>query len=132
MSHNVQDLQCLWPRFLNLYYARAMDHYQYLSEERPVSCLIHALWWGHGSLDGQASNVLPSFLQERDEVVDGQHDVGDQLVLGHADVADGDTHAENLLQLELYGGLDIGDLLGETLVVGDWCWELAGYINCQN
>jgi hypothetical protein len=88
--------------------------------------LVNALWWRHGSLDGQASNVLPALLEERDEVVDGQHDVGDELILGHADIADSDTHAENLLELELDGGLDIDDLGGEILVVGDWGWELAG------
>lgn len=84
------------------------------------------MWWRHGSLDGQGSHVLPSLLEEGDEVVDGQHDVGDQLVLGHADVADSDTHAENLLKLELDGGLDIGDLSLEVLVVGDWGRELSG------
>jgi hypothetical protein len=96
------------------------------SDQQPLDIrLIQALWWGHGSLDGQATNVLPALLEEGDEVVDGQHDVGDQLVLGHADVADGDTHAENLLKLELDGGLDLGDLALEILVVGDWGWELA-------
>lgn len=65
--------------------------------------LVESLWWRHGCLDGQGSNVLPSLLQERDEVVDAQHDVGDQLVLGHLNVSDGDTHAKNLLQLELDG-----------------------------
>jgi len=68
---------------------------------------------------------LPPLLQQGHEVVDGQHDVGDQLVLGHANVSDGDTHAENLLQLELDGGLDFGDLGREILIVGDWGGELS-------
>ncbi len=88
--------------------------------------LVKALWWRHGCLDGQGSNVLPSLLEEGDEVVDGQHDVGDQLILSHANVSNGDTHAENLLQLELDGGLNVVDLALEVLVVGDWGWELSG------
>lgn len=80
----------------------------------------------HGSLDGQATNVLPALLQQRDQVVDGQHDVSDQLLLSHLNVADGDTHAENLLQLELDGGLDLGDLVAEVVGVRDGGRELAG------
>jgi hypothetical protein len=75
--------------------------------------------------DGQGSNVLPSLLQQRDEVVDGQHDVSDQLVLGHANVSDGNTETENLLELELDGALDVGDLGGEVLSVGDGGGELS-------
>lgn len=63
--------------------------------------LVKALGRRHRSLDRQAAHVLPAFLQERHEVVDSQHDVGDQLILSHSYVANGDTHAENLLQLEL-------------------------------
>ena len=90
-----------------------------------VSFLVQSLWWRHRSLDGQASNVLPSLLQQGDEVVDGQHDVTNQLILSHLNVADSDTQAENLLQLELDGGLDFGDLGTQIFVVGDWSWEFT-------
>jgi hypothetical protein len=93
--------------------------------------LVEALWWGHGSLDGKTSNVLPSLLQQRDEVVDGQHDVGDQLILSHANITNSNTHTQDLLQLELDGRLDFVDLGGEILVVGDWGRELASCANCQ-
>jgi len=49
------------------------------------------------------------------------------LILGHANVADSDTHAENLLQLELDGGLDFVDLAGQILVVGDGGWEFTSW-----
>lgn len=88
--------------------------------------LIQSLGRAHGSLDGQASHVLPSLLQQTDQVVDGQHDVGDQLVLGHANIANSDTHAQDLLQLELDGGLDLGNLCGEIFVVGDRGREFTG------
>jgi hypothetical protein len=87
--------------------------------------LVETLWWRHGSLDCQATNVLPALLQQGNQVVDSQHDVTDQLILSHTDIADSDTHAENLLELELDGGLDIGDLVGEIFSVGDWGWEFA-------
>ena len=98
----------------------------YQSTCRYEDPLVQTLGWGHGSLDGQASNVLPALLQQRDQVVNGQHDVSNELVLSHLNVSDSDTHAQNLLQLELDGGLDLGDLARQIVVVGDWGWELAG------
>lgn len=91
-----------------------------------ANCLVETLGRRHGSLDGQASHVLPALLQKRNQVVDGQHDVSDELILGHVNVADSDTHAQDLLQLELDRGLDLGDLGAEVLGVGDGRRELAG------
>ena len=91
----------------------------------PAKRLVETLGGAHGSLECEGANVLPALLEEGDEVVDGQHDVADKLLIGHVDVADGDTHAENLLELELDGGLDLGDLGGKVLVVGDGGRELA-------
>ena len=87
--------------------------------------LVEAVRGRHGSLDDKAANVLPALLEKRDEVVDGKHDVGDELLLLHLDVADGDTHAENLLELELDGGLDLGDLAAQVVGVRDGGRELA-------
>jgi hypothetical protein len=100
----------------------------------PAKHLVETLGGAHGSLEGEGANVLPALLEEGDEVVDGQHDVANKLLVGHVDVADSDTHAENLLELELDGGLDVGDLGGEVLVVGDRGGELTGcereLVNC--
>ena len=87
--------------------------------------LIQPLRRAHAGLDGQAADVLPALLQQGHEVVDGQHDVGDQLILGHTDVSNSDTHAQDLLQLELDGGLDLGDFAGEIFVVRNGGGELA-------
>jgi hypothetical protein len=81
--------------------------------------LVQTLGRRHRSLDRQAAHVLPALLQQRDEVVDSQHDVGDQLVLSHADIANSNTHTQDLLQLELDGALDFVDLGGQVFVVGD-------------
>lgn len=87
--------------------------------------LVDTLGRRHGSLDSQATHVLPSLLQQRHKVVDSQHDVGDQLVLGHPDVSNSDTHAQHLLQLELDGRLDFVDLVAQVFVVRDWGREFT-------
>lgn len=89
--------------------------------------LIDALGWGHGSLDGERPNVLPALLQQGDEVVDSQHDVSNEIILSHFNVANCDTHAQNLLQLELDGGLDIRDLGGQIFSVRNRGREFAGF-----
>jgi len=88
-------------------------------------CLVQSLWWRHGSLDGKTANVLPSLLQQRDQVVDGKHNVGNELILGHSNIAHSDTHAKHLLELKLDGGLDINGLVVEIFIVRNWCWELS-------
>jgi hypothetical protein len=82
----------------------------------------------HGALDVERANVLPRLLEERDEEVDGKHHVGDDLVVGHLDVANGDTEAEDLLELELDRALDLGELLLEVIGVRHGRGELAGYV----
>lgn len=64
-------------------------------------------------------------LQERDQEVDGEHDVLHNLVLGHVDVTDGNTKTENLLELELDGRSDVVDLSSEILGVRNGGRELA-------
>jgi hypothetical protein len=54
-----------------------------------------------------------------------QHDVPEHGVLGHLDVADGDTEAQHLLQLELDGRADLGELVGEVLGVRDGGGEFS-------
>lgn len=48
-----------------------------------------------------ASDVVPSLLEERGEEVAAHQDVLSELVLGHLLVTDGDGHAGDLLELEL-------------------------------
>ena len=54
-----------------------------------------------------------------------QHDVAENLVLGHLDVADSDTQAENLLELELDGRADLSQLVVKILRVRHRSRELA-------
>jgi hypothetical protein len=88
--------------------------------------LEDALDFAHGALDVQRLDVLPVLLEERNEEVDGQVDVGEQLCLGHLHVADGDTEAEGLLELELHGALDFVEFLKDIFVGAEEGGELAG------
>ena len=56
-----------------------------------------------------------------------QHDVAKNLVISHLDVTDGNTQAKNLLELELDGRANLGDLVLEVLSVRDGGGELASY-----
>ena len=61
----------------------------------------------------------------RDETGRTKHDVGEDQVIVHLDVADGNTQAEDLLQLELDGRADLSELVLEVFGVRDGCRELA-------
>lgn len=56
-----------------------------------------------------------------------QHDVSKDLVVVHLDVANGDTEAQDLLQLEFDGGADFGELVREVFSVRDGSRELSSY-----
>lgn len=46
-------------------------------------------------------------------------------------MSDGSSQAENLLELELDGSLDLGNLLGQVLVVGNGGGELTGLVETR-
>lgn len=71
-------------------------------------------------------------LEEGNQEVDGHHDVGEELILGHLDVADSDTQAENLLKLELDGGTDLVSLVTDVIGVGDGGGELTGLVETRS
>ena len=82
----------------------------------------------HGGLDVQGLDVLPVLLQQRHEEVHGQVDVLDELLLGHSHVADSHGEAEDLLHLELDGGLQVQDLGLQVVAVG----YQSGEFSCLN
>jgi hypothetical protein len=112
-------------------------------ERKEGNCLEQSLGFTHGRLDVERPDVLPLddcqlkvldrcmgdeaylLLEKRDQEVDGQHGVLHDVVFGHVNVTDGDTETEDLLQLELDGRLDFGDLSGEVLGVGNGGGELS-------
>jgi hypothetical protein len=94
----------------------------------PSIALVEALGLAHGALDVERLDVLPVLLEQGDEEVDGEPDVLAELVLREADVADAETHAQHLLELELDGGAGVLDLGLEVVVTGDETGELAGLV----
>jgi len=94
---------------------------------RQLARLVDALRRRHGSLDGEGANILPSLLQKRDQVINRQHDVTNKLILSHANISNGNTHAQHLLKLKLDGALNIGDFVVEVFSVGHWSGEFASF-----
>lgn len=90
--------------------------------------LVEPLDLAHGGLDVEGLDVLPLLLEKGHEEGDREPDVLAEGVLRHADVADGDTHAEHLLELELDGGGDVLSLGLDGVLVGDERRELAGLV----
>ena len=73
----------------------------YNSNYRPIytyiNCtLVQALCWTHGALNVKRPDILPMLLQKRNQKVDGQMDVVNQLVLGHVCVSDGNIETQYL------------------------------------
>ncbi len=58
--------------------------------------LVEALSRAHGALDVERPDVLPMFLEQRNQEVDGQMDVLDELLVAHANVTDGHAQAQDL------------------------------------
>ena len=65
------------------------------------------------------------FLEERNQEVHSEADVLNELILRHLDVTNGHAQAENLLHLELDGGLHIIDLGLQVVHMSDHGGELS-------
>ena len=87
--------------------------------------LVKPLDFAHGGLDVEGLDVLPVLLQQGHQEVHGQVDVLSQLLLCHLNVSNGNVKAENLLHLELDGGLKVKHLLGKVVAVGHQGGELT-------
>ena len=59
------------------------------------------------------------------EMLRTQHDVSEDLVVGHLDVTNSNTHTQDLLKLELDGGTNFVDLVVQIFRVRDGSWEFA-------
>ena len=93
------------------------------SRQRP---LIETDRLAHGALQVQRLDVLPVLLEQRDQKVNGQHVVVDNLILAHGNVTGGNTQTEHLLELETDGRLDLIDLFLQVVQMRHGRRELAG------
>jgi hypothetical protein len=57
-----------------------------------------------------------------------KHDISEDLILRHLHVADSNTEAQNLLELELDGAANLGELVTEVFTMGDGSRELSGCV----
>ena len=106
-------------------------HFIFLQEHGMHSTSsVQSLDGAHGGLDVETLDVLPVLLQQRHEEVHGEVDVLDELLLRHLHVPDGDAEAEHLLHLELDGGLEVQNLLGQVVAVSHQGGELASLNKC--
>ena len=71
---------------------------------------------------------MPLFLQQRNQEVDAHVDVLDQLVVAHGHVTDGNSQAQDLLHLELDGGLHLSDFGVHIVTSTQDTWELTGLV----
>jgi len=94
--------------------------------------LVEPLDLAHGGLDVEGLHVLPVLLQQGHQEVHGQVDILGELLLGHLHVAHSNIEAENLLHLELDGGLEVEALRVNVIGVGDQGGELAGLVESRS
>jgi hypothetical protein len=82
--------------------------------------------WPHCGFNNDTPDILPSSLQKRDEVVDLKHQILHQVFSGHLNVPNSYGQAQDLLELEFDGRLNLSDLVGQ---VGHRDWVFANYVH---
>ena len=87
--------------------------------------LEETLGFTHGTLDMERTDILPLFLEQRNQKVDGKHDVLNNVVFLHVDVTDSHAETKHLFELELDGRSDFVDFSSKVLGVRDWGWEFT-------
>lgn len=99
------------------------EHYP-STEER----LVQTDRLAHGALDKERTDILPILLEQRHQKVDGQHGVLDNLILGHLDIANGNTQAEHLFKLELDCSLQLVHLFLQVISVRNGGGEFTSLV----
>ena len=81
--------------------------------------------WGHGSFDVDSSDILPTFLGERDQEVNGLDKVSLDLIGLHGLFADGDLDIDNFFKLEFDGSFKSIMYIGDVVTLSDGLWGLT-------
>merc|ERR1712062_101841 len=100
-------------------------------QQKLLKSLKDSLGWTHGALDIQGPNILPVLLQQGDQEVDTQHNIADQLIRCHFNMANGNSQAQHLFHLEFYSGLDLINLSCHSITVGQKSWKLANLVQSR-
>ena len=93
--------------------------------------LVQSLRGSHRRLDVDGAHVLPVLLQQRHQEIDRQVNILCQVIIGHVNVTDSNTEAQNFLHLELDGCLDFLNLGGHRLGVGQRSREFTSLVQSR-
>ena len=77
----------------------------------------------------QSLDILPVLLQQGHQKVNGNLDVGVDLLLGELNVGDGNSDGQDLLQLELNVATDVINLVGDGFGALQEGWELTKLVH---
>merc|ERR1711930_14138 len=92
----------------------------FLEIQKVLNKLVKSDCWSHGGFDVEGPDVLPLFLQQGNQEIDGHVDVLDQLIVVHVDITDGDGQAQNFFHL-----FDFGN---HIVSLGQNGWKLTGLV----
>ena len=81
--------------------------------------------WGHGSFDVDSSDILPTFLGEGDQEVNGLDEVSLNLISLHGLFADGDLDIDNFFKLEFDGSFKSIMYISDVITFSDGLWGLT-------
>ena len=93
--------------------------------------LIEALGLAHGRFQGKRADILPVLLEERNQEVHGLICVGQDLLLGHLDVTNGDSKGKHLLHLKFNCAAHIINAILKILLVVDEDRKLASLVQTR-
>merc|ERR1719272_1395095 len=88
-------------------------------------------WFSHRAFHGEALDVVPILLQQRDKEVNGHERVLPQLVWCHVDVTNSHTHAEHLLELKLHLATNLLDLTLNVITGTQQSGKLASFVKTR-
>jgi len=93
-----------------------------------IRYLVDTLWFSHGGLDGQGFDVLPVLLEERNQEIDAQVQVLNELIIRHTNITDSNIKTKDLLHLEFDCGLDIINFTKHIILMSQHSWEFTSFV----
>merc|ERR1719326_1556401 len=100
----------------------------FLKIQKILNKLVKSDCWSHSGFNMKRSNVLPLFLQQGNQEIDGHVDVLDQLIVVHVDITDGDGQAQNFFHLEFDGLFHFFDFGDHIVSLSQNTWKLTGFV----
>ena len=96
--------------------------------ENTENNLVKSDCWSHGGFDVERPDVLPLFLQQGNQEIDGHVDVLDQLIVVHLDITYGNSQTKDFLHLEFDGSFHLFDFANHIVSLSQDTWKLTGFV----